>query len=166
MDHITSKKRELVSVDEEWKKKDTPYKTASKEDLISSVEPRDRTKTKLWQILKNWCISTGSKVFTNIHDDTYQKFSIWCLKTKTIKQDLEDEGFKQTENWKDKAVAFKDKGKNSDSSFITPSDKSEVKENDIKTWCTNNEAQSFRHEADQTYLRVKKWCYEQKKTIT
>ncbi|CBY93420.1 hypothetical protein HF1_14120 [Mycoplasma haemofelis str. Langford 1] len=171
LDHITSKKRELISEDTVWQEKDKAYKGASKEEIISSVEPRDRTRTKLWQILKNWCTSTGNKVFTNIHDETYQKFSVWCLKTKTIEQDLQDEGLQKVTNWGDKATEFKDKDKNLDSGFITPKpsttpkkppEKAEVQGNDIKEWCEQKEKESFKHEMDQTYLRVKKWCFQPK----
>ncbi|AEW45885.1 hypothetical protein MHC_05155 [Mycoplasma haemocanis str. Illinois] len=169
LDYITSKKRELISEDKDWQEKDKVYKAAQKEEVIGGVEPRDRTKTKLWQILKNWCSSTGSKVFTNIHDDTYQKFSIWCLKTKTIEKDLKDEGLEEETNWKAKADEFKDKDKNSDSSFITPEtskppkpEKAEVQESDIQKWCQKHKTESFKHEAESTYLRVKKWCYQPK----
>ncbi|AEW45880.1 hypothetical protein MHC_05120 [Mycoplasma haemocanis str. Illinois] len=166
LDYITSKKRELISEDKDWQEKDKVYKAAQKEEVIGGVEPRDRTKTKLWQILKNWCSSTGSKVFTNIHDDTYQKFSIWCLKAKTIKQDLEDEGLQEVTRWNDKVTQFKDKDKNSDSGFITPEDnRKEVEESDIRNWCEKNKLESFKHETDQTYLRVKKWCYQPKEQL-
>ncbi|AEG73712.1 hypothetical protein MHF_1478 [Mycoplasma haemofelis Ohio2] len=172
LDHITSKKRELISEDSEWEKKDKAYKAAQKEEIISSVEPRDRTKTKLWQILKNWCTSTGNKVFTNIHDDTYQKFSVWCLKDKTIEKDLQDEGLQKVTDWQTKAAEFKDKEKNLDSGFITPkgdqppakppAPKAEVQGTDVEAWCKDAEQKPFKHEVDQTYSRVRKWCFQAK----
>ncbi|AEW45883.1 hypothetical protein MHC_05135 [Mycoplasma haemocanis str. Illinois] len=165
LDYITSKKRELISNDDEWEKKDTPYKTAPKEDLINGLEPRDTIKFKLWQRLKKWCIATGNKVFTNMHDDTYQKFSIWCLKTKTLKETLKNEGFGETTNWSEKVTKFNDEG-NTDSGFVKSkggkgsAGKQNIERKDIEDTCNIEKEKIFRHEYEPLYARVKRWCFD------
>ncbi|AEG73714.1 hypothetical protein HF1_14100 [Mycoplasma haemofelis str. Langford 1] len=165
LDHITSKKRELISEDSEWEKKDTPYKTAPQEDLISGLEPRDTTKFKLWERLKKWCTSTGSKVFTNLSDDTYQKFSIWCLKPKTLNETLKNEGLTETTNWTEKVKEFNAEG-NTDSGFVKPKppvtkgEKKPIENKDIEDTCKTEKEKPFRHEYEPPYASVKRWCFD------
>ncbi|CBY93394.1 hypothetical protein HF1_13860 [Mycoplasma haemofelis str. Langford 1] len=167
--YVTSRKRKLISEEAVWKQKEDKYKRLEdkSEDLIGEVENKDSKKTPVWRKLEKWCIKTKKKMFTDPSDGTYQHFIWWCLEEIDIKNQLELEGIKEVTNFEAKATQFNDPS-NLDSSFITgtgqPAEgkgKKPVTKDDVSGWCNPKKSTPFKHELEQTYLRVKKWCFEE-----
>ncbi|AEG73704.1 hypothetical protein MHF_1470 [Mycoplasma haemofelis Ohio2] len=162
-----------VSIEDHFKSKKRTFVSEESEEMIYGVENKDSNITKVWMKIRNWCDKTKSKVFTNYEDKMYQSFSIWCLNNIDIQTQLASEGLAdwslQDQKMEELAKEFNDPDKNLDSRFIEgtgevkgENKKKQVTKENLKTWCTTNKAHNFKHELDQTYSRVKKWCFERK----
>ncbi|CBY93402.1 hypothetical protein HF1_13940 [Mycoplasma haemofelis str. Langford 1] len=171
-EHIKSKNRSLISEESDWKDKEIIYKKLDEksDEIISGVENKDSQITKVWMKIRNWCGKTKSKVFINYDDKMYQSFSQWCLKNIDIQAQLKQEGLKDLSSddgeMKKRVEEFNDPEKNLDSKFIVgtgenieKSSKKKVTEEDLKKWCSEKKVITFKHERDQDYSRVKRWCF-------
>ncbi|AEW45882.1 hypothetical protein MHC_05130 [Mycoplasma haemocanis str. Illinois] len=165
-DYIQSKKRTLISLEEDWKKKGELYKQVERENLVSGLDNRDR-KNKggvkgVWEFLKEWCLKTQKKYFTDVHDSTYQGFSTWCLSKLTIEEALTKEGFTKEDDYGEKSKSYQEKGEN----FIPPKPATPkpnpIDKNRMKEWCEEKWKEDFKHEAFGEYARVKEWCFKTK----
>ncbi|AEG73686.1 hypothetical protein MHF_1452 [Mycoplasma haemofelis Ohio2] len=161
--HIEANHRTLISDPSKWQEKEALYKKLDEksEEMISGVENRDSTKTKVWMKIRNWCEKTKNKVFVNYWDKTYQSFSQWCLEEINVQKKLELEGL---EDGSSKLTELLKDYEESGSRFITGTGdgeggKKKVTNDDLKNWCSKNKSITFKHEMDSTYLNVKKFCY-------
>ncbi|OAL09818.1 hypothetical protein A6V39_05165 [Candidatus Mycoplasma haematobovis] len=154
--HLKSLGLELAG-SSDWVGKAEQYKKTPNSYPISTITDPAKDNDVAGK-LQTWCEKKKGKNFLGETDQTYQKFSVWCLVTQDIKAVLEKRG-KKALSLEEKAIKVTAYNATTNTDKFIANKPNGIVEADLTKWCEEKEKVNYQHEADANFKKVIEWCY-------